>query len=97
MIEYQFTKDLAANIVFAEVKKFVAEEHANGRTEDEVRTLTRRISWLTDRDIHWAYVDGLIDMVRSYDAGSTENFLTYIGFSIGLLLGTVKARLEVAA
>lgn len=62
--EYLFTKDLAANIVYAEVTHFVAEESLHGCTEDEVQTLTRVLSYKIDKDLNWVSVDELVDQVR---------------------------------
>jgi hypothetical protein len=62
--EYVFTKDLAAHVIYAEVRHFVTEEALHGRTEDEVRTLTRAISYRIDQDLHWTDVDEIIDQVK---------------------------------
>lgn len=72
-IEYLFNKDLAANIVFAEVQYFAAEANTNGPTEDEIQTLTRRLSWLVDRDLKWTDIDELVsraDELRLVDNGT---------------------------
>jgi len=73
--EYLFTADTAAHIIYAEVRHFVTEEPLHGRTEDEVRTLTRAISYRIDQDLHWADIDELIDQVkhlRSIAAGTDD-------------------------
>lgn len=62
--EYLFTADIASHIIYAEVRHFVNEESLHGRTEDEVRTLTRAIAYRIDRDLHWTDVDELIDQVK---------------------------------
>lgn len=62
--EYLFTKDLAAHIVYAEAKHFDTECSIHGPSEEEVRTLTRRLSYLLDRDLHWADLDEILDQVR---------------------------------
>lgn len=62
--EYLFTKDLAANIVYAEVKHFADEMSLHGPSEDEVQTLTRTIAYKIDKDLNWASVDELVDQVR---------------------------------
>ncbi|MDP9184155.1 MAG: hypothetical protein M3O29_00620 [Actinomycetota bacterium] len=72
--EYQFNKDLAAHIVYAEVRHFVDEEPQN-RTEEEVQTLTRTIQYKIDQDLHWVDVDELIDQIkhlRSIAAGTDD-------------------------
>jgi hypothetical protein len=99
MTSYDFTKDLAANIVYAEVKHFAATENANVRTEDEIQTLTRRLSYLVDRDLHWCDVDELVDQVNHYRElrAGHESFLSYLRFNIESMLGSLKVRLEVAA
>lgn len=62
--EYWFTKDLAANIVYAEVRNFVGEMSAHGPSEAELQTLTRRLSYLIDRDLHWCDIDTLVSYAR---------------------------------
>jgi hypothetical protein len=61
--EYLFTAELAANIIYAEVQHFTQEMSIHGPSEDEVQTLTRRLSYLVDKDLRWADVDELIDQV----------------------------------
>lgn len=77
-IEYLFNKDLAANIVYAEVRHFAAEANQHGPSEAELQTLTRRLSWLVDRDLRWTDVDELVsraDELRLIDNG-THHMLT---------------------
>ena len=99
MTTFEFTKDLAAHIVYAEARHFTAGENRHGRSEDEVRTLTRRLSWLTDRDLHWCDVDELIDQLRHLSGlrAGQESYLGYIRFNIDTMLGTIRPRFEVAA
>ena len=66
--EYVFTKDTAAHIIYAEVRHFTAEESIHGRTEEEVRTLTRAIAYKIDQDLHWTDVDELIDQIKHLQA-----------------------------
>lgn len=66
--EYLFNKDTAAHIVYAEVRHFVAEEPRFGRTEEEVRTLTRAVAYRIDQDLHWSDIDELIDQVKHLQA-----------------------------
>ena|GEM_PF-3394327 len=61
---YLFDKDLAARIIFAEINHFAAEASLHGPTEDELQTLTRRLAWLTDTDLKWCDVDGLVSYAR---------------------------------
>lgn len=61
---YLFDKDLAARIIFAEVKHFAGEMSLHGPSEEELQTLTRRLSWLTDTDLKWCDVDGLVSYAR---------------------------------
>jgi hypothetical protein len=61
---YLFDKDLAVHIVFAEVKHFAGEMSIHGPSEHELRTLTRRLAWLTDTDLNWCDVDGLVTYAR---------------------------------
>lgn len=62
--EYVFTKDIAAHIIYAEVRHFTDEEPLGGSTEEEVRTLTRTLQYKIDQDLHWADIDELIDQVK---------------------------------
>jgi hypothetical protein len=61
---YLFDKDLAANIVHAEVKHFAAESSIHGPSEAELQTLTRRLSYLVDKDLKWCDVDQLVSYAR---------------------------------
>lgn len=69
--EYLFTKDLAAHIIFAEVKHFVTEMSIHGPSEDEVQTLTRTIQYKIDKDLHWADIDELVDQVKQLNEITT--------------------------
>jgi len=66
--EYLFDKATAAHIIYAEVRHFVAEEPLHGRTEEEVRTLTRAIAYRIDQDLHWADIDEVIDQIKHLQA-----------------------------
>lgn len=57
---YLFDKDLAAHIIYAEARRFAAETPATGYTEAEVQTLERKLSWLIDKDLHWADLEPII-------------------------------------
>jgi hypothetical protein len=73
---YEFTKDTASKLIFAEVKHFTEECSIHGPSEDELQTLTRRLSWLVDRDIRWTDVDLLVSYakeLRTIDAGTHPN------------------------
>lgn len=94
--EYRFDKNLAAHIVYAEVKHSAHTEPPTGRSVEEVQTLTRRISWLVDKDLLWTDIDDLISMVHHHPAG-LESFLDYLRFNIDMALGTIAPRLELAA
>jgi hypothetical protein len=61
---YLFDKNLAARIVFAEINHFAGEMSLHGPSEEELQTLTRRLSWLTDTDLKWCDVDGLVSYAR---------------------------------
>lgn len=76
--EYLFNKDLAALIIYAEVRHFAAEANAHGPSEDELQTLTRRLSWLVDRDLRWTDVDMLVSYAREHrtiENGTHPNLL----------------------
>jgi hypothetical protein len=117
-VPYLFDKDLAVHIVFAEINHFAAEMSINGPSEDELQTLTRRLSWLVDRDLRWTDVDTLVAYakeLRQVEDGTHENLhinaagtvddtghvrgslLITMFWEIGLSLGTIKARWELAA
>lgn len=75
---YLFTKDLASLIVFAELQQFAAECNIHGPSEDEIHTLTRRLSWLVDRDLKWTDTDLLVSYareLRTITAGTHPNLL----------------------
>lgn len=77
--QYLFTKDTAALIIAAEVNHFAAGANPNGVSEDELQTLTRRLSWLVDRDLKWTDVDTLVayaNELRTIDNGTHPNLLT---------------------
>lgn len=57
---YLFDKDLAANIVYAETRHFAAECSMHGPSEAELQTLTRKLSWLIDKDLNWTEVDTIV-------------------------------------
>jgi len=95
---YLFDKDLAVHIVFAEVKHFAAGINPNGRTDEEVQTLTRRISWLTDRDFHWRDVDQMISYAAELATAETGHakgvLLIELFWDISTRLGSVPTRWE---
>jgi hypothetical protein len=62
--EYLFTKELAAHVVFAEVKHFAATGSIHGPSEAEVQSLTRRLSYLVDKDLKWTEIDQLVSFAR---------------------------------
>jgi len=77
--QYLFNKDLAAQVIHAEVQHFAAGANPNGVSEDELQTLTRRISWLVDRDLKWTDVDTLVayaNEFRTIENGTHPNLLT---------------------
>jgi hypothetical protein len=61
---YLFDKDLAARITFAEIRHFAAECSIHGPSEAELQTLTRRLAWITDKDLRWTDVDLLVSYAR---------------------------------
>ena len=72
---YLFDKDTAANIIYAEVQHFAAESPATGYTETELQTLERKLSWLIDKDLHWADLDPIVAYafeLRQLAAGTHE-------------------------
>lgn len=74
--EYLFDKDLAAHIIHAEIKHFAAEMSIHGPSEDELQTLTRRLSWLVDRDLRWTDIDALVAYaaeLRTIEAGTHDD------------------------
>ena len=60
MSTYHFTRKLAADIVFAEVRHFVEHIGLHGYTEEDVQSLTRAIGYRIDADVKWTDVDELI-------------------------------------
>lgn len=56
---YLFDKDLAAHVLFAEVKHFAAECSIHGPSDTELQTLTRRLSYIVDKDLNWTDVENL--------------------------------------
>jgi hypothetical protein len=69
---YLFDKNLANHIVFAEIKHFAADIACfTGPSETELQTLTRRLAWLTDRDLNWCDIDQLVTYAR--ELGTIEN------------------------
>ena len=70
---YLFDKDLAVHVVFAEVKHFAAEMSIHGPSEMELETLTRRLSYLVDKDLRWTDTDVLVSYakeLRTVEAGT---------------------------
>ncbi len=73
---YLFDKDLAVHIVFAETKTFAADMSIHGPSEMELETLTRRLSYLVDKDLRWTDTDVLISYakeLRTVDAGTHDD------------------------
>ena len=73
---YLFDKDLAVHIVFAEVKTFAADMSIHGPSEQELETLTRRLSYLVDKDLRWTDTDVLVSYakeLRQIDAGTHDD------------------------
>ena len=73
---YLFDKDLAAHIVLAEVKHFAQECSIHGPSEDELQSLTRRLAWLTDKDLNWCDIDQLVAYakeLRTIENGTHPN------------------------
>lgn len=72
---YLFDKDTAANIIYAEVQHFAAESPATGYTEAELQSLERKLSWLIDKDFHWADLDPIVAYafeLRQLEAGTHD-------------------------
>ncbi len=61
---YLFDKAIAAHVVHAELKHFAADASAHGPTEEELQSLTRRLSWITDKDLNWCEIDQLVSLAR---------------------------------
>lgn len=57
---YLFDKALAANIIYAETTHFAAECSIHGPSEAELQSLTRKLSWLIDKDLNWTDVDMIV-------------------------------------
>lgn len=95
---YLFDKDLAARVVYAEVRHFTAGMNPNGRTDEEVQTLTRRLAWITDRDLNWCDVDQMISCAAEYRNAETAHargaLLLELFWEISSTLGTVPTRWE---
>lgn len=75
---YEFTKDIAALLVFAEVRHFTAECSAYGPSEDELQTLTRTLAYKVDRDLRWTDVDVLASYAKelaTIENGTHPNLL----------------------
>jgi hypothetical protein len=60
MSEYKFSRELAANIVFAEVRHFADHVGVHGYTDEEVQSLTRAIAYRIDADVNWTDVEELV-------------------------------------
>jgi len=76
---YLFDKDLAANIVHAEAKRFHTDTPIGGYTEAELQDLARKLSWILAKDINPADLDTIIMYVAelaSIDAGTHEDLNT---------------------
>jgi hypothetical protein len=59
-----FTADTAAHIIYAEIRHYLTEEPIGGPSEAELQTLTRRLSWLVDKDLNWTDIDELVYQIR---------------------------------
>ena len=73
---YLFDKDLAVRIVFAEINAFAADMSIHGPSEMELETLTRRLSYLVDKDLRWTDTDVLVSYakeLRTINAGTHED------------------------
>lgn len=57
---YLFDKDTAANIIYAEAVRFAGECSIHGHSEAELQSLTRKLSWLIDKDLNWADLDTIV-------------------------------------
>lgn len=72
---YLFDKATAANIIYAEATRFAAECTGHGYSEAELQSLTRKLSWLIDKDLHWADLDTIVGYafeLRQIAAGTHE-------------------------
>lgn len=76
---YLFDKDLAAHIMYAEIRAFAADMSLHGPSEMELETLTRRLSYLLDKDLRWTDTDTLVAYaveLRTITAGTHEDLQT---------------------
>lgn len=72
---YLFDKALAANIIFAEIQHFAGECSIHGPSEAELQSLERKLSWLIDKDFHWADLEPIVGYafeLRQLAAGTHE-------------------------
>lgn len=73
---YLFDKDLAVHIVYAEINTFAQDMSIHGPSEQELETLTRRLSYLVDKDLRWTDTDVLVAYakeLRQINAGTHED------------------------
>ena len=73
---YLFDKDLAVHIVYAEINTFAQDMSIHGPSEQELETLTRRLSDLVDKDLRWTDTDVLVSYakeLRTVTAGTHPN------------------------
>ena len=61
---YLFDKDLAVRIVYAELNTFARDMSLHGPSEAELETLTRRLSYLVDKDLRWTDTDVLVSYAK---------------------------------
>lgn len=72
---YLFDKALAANVIYAEAQHFAAQTPVTGYSEAELQSLERKLSWLIDKDLHWADLDPIVAYafeLRQLEAGTHE-------------------------
>jgi hypothetical protein len=62
--QHLFTADTAAHIVYAEIRHYLTEEPIGGASETDLQTLTRKLSWLVDKDLNWTDIDELVAQIR---------------------------------
>ena len=75
---YLFDKDLAVHIVYAEINTFAQDMSIHGPSEAELETLTRRLSYLVDKDLRWSDTDVLVSYakeLRTIEAGTHPNLV----------------------
>ena len=74
---YLFDKDLAAHIVYAEIRAFARTMSLHGPSEAELETLTRRLAWLVDKDLRWTDTDTLVAFAKELQtiAAGTHHLL----------------------